>query len=90
MEITDLRKEIDAIDQQLVNLFCRRMDVAGKIAAYKKEHGFPIYHPAREQEVLQKAAMTAGTELADYVQDLYSVIFELSKRYQNKCNDQTE
>ena len=36
MDIQDMRKEIDAIDDQLVQLFKQRMDVAAQIADYKK------------------------------------------------------
>lgn len=86
MRIDDLRKEIDAIDQELVLLFCKRMEVSSRIADYKREHNLPVYHPGREKEVLQKVAEPAGSELKEYVQALYKEIFQLSKRYQKKCN----
>ena len=38
MEIKDLREEIDAIDSAMVQLFRQRMNVAAKVAAYKKEN----------------------------------------------------
>ena len=37
MDIQDLRNEIDTIDDQLVKLFAQRMDVASRIADFKKE-----------------------------------------------------
>ena len=86
LDIKELRNEIDAIDQELIRLFCRRMEVTSKIAAYKKENGLPIYHPGREQEVLQKVADLAGSGLRDYAQALYSEIFALSKQYQSAQN----
>ena len=36
MELTDVRTQIDAIDTQLLDLFCRRMDLAQEVAAAKK------------------------------------------------------
>ena len=36
MELTDVRTQIDSIDTQLLDLFCRRMDLAQEVAAAKK------------------------------------------------------
>ena len=49
MDLQELRSQIDEIDDELVALFGKRMDVAAQIADYKKEHNLPIYHPARER-----------------------------------------
>ena len=37
MELKELRTEIDKIDDELVRLFGARMEIAAKIADYKKE-----------------------------------------------------
>ena len=87
MDLTQLRDEIDQIDSELVRLFCQRMDVAAKVADYKKEHNLPIAHPGREREVLQKVANLAGDEMSEYSRVLYSMIFELSRGYQRKRHD---
>ena len=50
------RQEIDAVDAQLAALFERRMRAVVQVAQYKKAHGLPIHDPAREEQVLQKAA----------------------------------
>ena len=89
MELNDLRKEIDAIDEELVSLFAKRMDVAAKIAGVKKEKSLPIFVPAREREKLADVARKAGPELAKDTQVLYSMLFELSRGYQNKLNGST-
>ena len=89
MDISEVRKEIDDIDSQLVQLFAQRMDAAAKIADYKKENGLPIYVPAREREVLQSVAEQAGPEMANYTRVLYSMLFELSRSYQRKRNTES-
>ena len=86
MNIQELRNEIDQIDDELVKLFCRRMDAAAQIAACKRENNLPIYVPAREREVLAKVAQTAGDEMGNYTRVLYSMLFELSRSYQSKKN----
>jgi len=86
MELTDLRNEIDNIDTELVRLFTKRMDIAAKVADYKKQKGLPIYVPAREREILKDVAEKAGPEMANYTRVLYSMLFELSRSYQSKRN----
>ena len=90
MNLTELREEINAIDQELVQLFCKRMEVASRIADYKQQHGLPIYHPTREEEVLQRVSSMAGQELEAYVQPLYRNLFELSRQYQASRNEEKE
>ena len=88
MELSELRNEIDNIDNELVRLFGKRMDIAAKVADYKKENGLPIYVPAREREILKDVAEKAGPEMANYTRVLYSLLFELSRSYQSKRNSE--
>ena len=87
MDIQELRGQIDQIDDQIVQLFGQRMDVAAQIADYKKENNLPIFVPAREREKLQDVAQKAGPEMANYTRVLYSMLFELSRSYQGKRSD---
>ncbi len=86
MDLTEIRNNIDAIDHQLVELFCRRMALSAQVAAYKKANNLPIYVPEREKAILQKVAALAGPELESYTQSLYATIFELSRGYQAEQN----
>jgi chorismate mutase/prephenate dehydratase len=86
MDIQELRYEIDSIDDELVKLFCRRMDVAAQVAEYKRENHLPIFMPAREREILANVAQKAGDEMGNYTRVLYSMLFELSRSYQSKKN----
>ena len=86
MEFRDLRDQIDDIDDELVKLFVKRMEISALVADYKKEHHMPIHVPAREREILQEVAQKAGPEMENYARVLYSMIFELSRSYQSKRN----
>ena len=86
MDLKDLRNEIDEIDDELVKLFTKRMDVATRIADVKKEKSLPIFVPAREREKLLDVSEKAGPEMANYTRVLYSMLFELSRSHQNKLN----
>ena len=84
MELNELRNEINRIDDEILELFLRRMDVAEQVADYKREHDLPIYQPQREREILKKVAEKAGSEMGGYARVLFSMLMELSKSSQNK------
>ena len=86
MDLSQLRSQIDNIDDQLISLFGQRMEIAAQIADYKKQNNLPIYVPSREREKLLDVSQKAGTDMANYTRVLYSMIFELSRSYQSKCN----
>ena len=81
MDLNELRTEINEIDEEILKLFLRRMEVAGRVAEYKKAHHLPIYQPAREQEILESVAQRAGG-MGSYAKALFASLMELSKQYQ--------
>lgn len=87
MDLKDLRGQIDEIDDLLVELFAKRMDVAAAIGDYKKQNNMPVFVPQREREKLKDVAEKAGPEMANYTRVLYSMLFELSRSYQSKRNN---
>ena len=86
MELNEIRNQIDQIDTQLVKLFVDRMNLSAQVADYKKANNMPIYVPAREREILMDVAKKAGPGMDNYARVLYSMLFELSRSYQNKRN----
>ena len=84
MNIDEYRNRIDRIDKQLVTLFCERMDTASDIAAWKKEQKRPVFDPERERQKLLEVASSVPEELREYTASLYSLLFELSRSYQNR------
>lgn len=89
MDMKEIRDKIDNVDEQLVKLFVERMQLSAQIADYKKENNLPIYVPSREREKLQDVAKLAGPEMDNYTRVLYSMIFEISRSYQSKRNNES-
>lgn len=52
--LDNLRNQIDAVDQQLVDLLARRLALVAEVGEVKTEHGLPIYAPDREAAMLAK------------------------------------
>lgn len=88
MDLEFLRQQIDQIDDELVKLFLRRMEISAQIASCKKEKGLPILMPAREQEKLADVAKKSGANMAEYTRDLYCTLFELSRKYQSMLSNE--
>ena len=88
MEIQDYRSKINNIDEQLVDLFAQRMQLAKEIAQYKAENHLPVFDPERERQIKNKVTALAGDELADYTGVLYQTLFDVSRAYQHTVINQ--
>ena len=87
--LEDTRKEIDEIDARLLELFCRRMELAADVAAYKSRHGLPTLWPEREKEILDRAGEQAGPVFSPYARRFFNGVMGLSREYQEELR-QTE
>lgn len=84
MNLEQLRKNIDSIDDEIIKLVEKRMDTAAQIAAYKKENNLPVLNAGRERQILQSLAEKTRPETRNYMRVLYSLMFELSRAHQGK------
>ncbi len=81
MNLEDIRKDIDQIDKQLVELILKRMDCSRRVAQYKKDNDLPVLDASREAAILDKVAEMGG-EHGDAMRMIYSAIMEQSKALQ--------
>ena len=88
MDLQELRVQIDEIDKELIKLFEKRMDVAAGIAAWKRENHIPVLDSARERDKINAVGAAARADLSTYTQMLYSMMFELSRSYQEELSRQ--
>ena len=84
MELTEIRKEIDGIDEELAKLFVRRMACADRVAEAKRGSGKPVLDPGREREILAKVAERVGSELENEGKLLFSTLMSISRGRQEK------
>ena len=81
MELSEIREKIDAVDDQLLDLFLQRMDLSEEVAAYKNEHHLPILNKERERAILAKVTEKSG-EKERFAYHLFSTLFELARSRQ--------
>lgn len=80
-----LRKGIDAIDQEIVELLSRRQKQVDQVVALKKANNLPVYHPAREEDLISARRIQArGAGLCpDFIEELYRIIIHRSRVVQS-------
>src|SRR5687768_14172050 len=71
-EIDKIRREIDAIDDQLASALQRRAELAQKIGHLKQ--GAPAYRPEREAEILKRVGTKGGVLGAERVTAVFREI----------------
>ena len=79
-----LRKEIDKLDNDLLELLARRMKISREIGTYKKEHSMTVVQTRRYSEILSKrGAQGALCGMSnDFVKNVFEAIHEESVRQQ--------
>ena len=82
MTLSELRKEIDGIDEEMLNLFLRRMECAKRVAQIKRGQGLPIFNEAREREILGAVSQKAG-EYGGQAGILFSELMAMSRDAQH-------
>jgi len=82
--LSELRKQIDDIDDQLVETIAKRMRISREIGTYKKEHNMQVLQATRYSEILEgriNQAVKFGIE-GDCMQKILEAIHEESVRQQ--------
>ncbi|MCM1310701.1 MAG: bifunctional 3-deoxy-7-phosphoheptulonate synthase/chorismate mutase type II [Bacteroides sp.] len=82
--LATLRKQIDEIDTDLVELLAKRMQISREIGKYKKEHRMPVLQMGRHDEIMQTRC-NAAKEMEmdpDFMKTVLQAIHEESVRQQ--------
>ena len=82
--INTLRKQIDGLDNELINLLSKRMRVCREIGQYKKDHNMTVLQTGRYNEILDKRGAQGALcgMSADFVKNIFEHIHEESVRQQ--------
>lgn len=83
-QIDILRKQIDELDSQLLDIVGRRMDISRAIGQYKKEHNMTVFQSNRYKAVLEGLLSQAREKGIDEncIKTIFEAIHEESVRQQ--------
>lgn len=84
-KLDELRKIIDEIDDDIINVLKKRIQVIEQIGAYKKEHNIAIFQLQRWQEILRTRGQWADKMglSRQHIEKLCQLLHEESIRVQN-------
>lgn len=83
-DLKTCRDEIDAIDQQLIDLFEKRMALSKSVVEYKIENNLEIFQPEREKQVVEKNLnRIKNKDLNDFALAFVQDLMSISKAYQS-------
>ena len=87
-DLESVRRQLDALDRQLVEILARRFETGREAARLKHALGIPIHDPAREEQVINRAmewARSAGLP-EEEVSDLFRRLISISRGAQIRSN----
>ncbi len=84
--LTNWRKQIDKLDEELLNVLAKRTNIVREIGEHKRTYGIPPLDEKRWQEVLQsKLSKARSLNIPEkFIEKLYSLIHEHSLEIENK------
>ena len=83
-DLSDLRRQIDNLDNDLLELLAKRMRISQEIGQFKKEHGLTVLQSVRYDEIISKRvaqAVSMGMS-SEFMQVVLEAIHEESVRQQ--------
>lgn len=82
--ISLMRKQIDELDNQLMELLAKRMKVCREIGEYKKEHNMTVLQTSRYNEILNKRGAQGSLwgMAPDFIKTVFEAVHEESVRQQ--------
>lgn len=81
--LKELRKQINEIDDEILSLYLKRMNISKQIGQYKKEHNLPIYDQKREEELINNLLNKIDNyELKENYKKIILLILDESKKQQ--------
>lgn len=79
--LDQIRKDIDAVDTKIKELFLKRMACSKKVAEAKAITGGDVFAPDREKQIIEKRAADVEGIYDEYVTFL-KILMSISRRYQ--------
>ena len=90
MNLEELRQKINQIDDELIKLLEKRMDLVSKVASYKLETGKAVLDSKREETILNKVAEAVESPIyRDVIVNTFTDMMKHSRAFQERQIRQT-
>ena len=83
MDLQEIRKQLDVIDHDIVDLLEERMRLTSEVAEYKIQTGKAVYDKEREEQKLEAVGSQAHSSFnSQAMREIFSQVMTISRRYQ--------
>jgi chorismate mutase len=87
--VASYRKRINAVDDEILDAVNRRVTLVAELHRHKREQGYPMRDPAREQMLIEKLNTTNTGPLSEQrLADLYRLMLEICTSEAARLADQ--
>lgn len=83
MNLDEIRAGIDKVDEELKELFVKRMELVDKVYLYKKENNLPVKNQGREDEIIRKRTDDMELFKGECV-EFFKTLMDISCKYQEQ------
>ena len=84
MDLDMIRSQINQLDEELVALLEKRMELVDQVAAYKRATGKPVLDPSREKAVLERVGkLVQKDDYRSAIQATFRDMIAQSRAYQS-------
>ena len=91
MELQEIREQLDQVDQEIVELFEKRMELCIEVGKNKRETGKKIYDQERERKKLDTLSQMVSNDFNKAaVKELFEHIMEISRKLQKETFPELE
>lgn len=86
--LMQLRRQIDQLDNELIEVLAKRMNISREIGAYKRDHNMPVVQPNRYGDIINTRVLAAKSMGIgeEFMRSVLSAIHEESVRLQVEIN----
>lgn len=89
MTLDEVRNEIDKLDEEMKELFLRRMELSGEVAKVKAGTAQKVYNPGREAEVIGGLTEGIGGPRKLQYESFLKKLMEISRTEQYRLMDES-
>ena len=82
MKLSEIRKQIDTCDREILKFLKKRISLAREIAKLKKEKGTDIYKPEREEDIIRKLKKFAEEKDKKIIENVFRNIISSCRNIQ--------
>ncbi|MBO5285860.1 MAG: chorismate mutase [Clostridia bacterium] len=89
MDLSEVRQSIDQVDDEIKNLYLKRMELVSKVTQAKKQTGKSTFDPEREKNIILRVTEDVEPDKQVYLKRVFESLFETSKAYQTVNSEYT-